>query len=267
MASTDTASGTAAQPVHSALSKQDIRARVTELIKTKFANTLGQAFDIVNVFMALIYTESTFRTDRKSVNNGGAHTEYILKCSAVSNVYKAGAAQQRANIINSTAAYGLTQVLGYYVIKGCGTTGKSELEKLRPDLAGPLLVPPGTDVATKLNGDNNIDNQLLAGLIVLEGKYVNLAPKLVAKGMFSNKLTAAVSAYLGLGKSDAYGTTPEVYANSIIRGAAYQIANNGRGPDGETLAASGGNSGSNGKPGSSGDKTAASGNNLSVAGC
>jgi hypothetical protein len=157
-------------------------------------------------------------------------------------------------------------VLGYYAIKGSGTTGKSELERLRPDLAGPILVDPGVDVSTVLNGTDKIDNQILAGLIVLEGKYKEVAPKLVAKGQYSNKLTAAVSAYLGLGKSDLNGMTPERYANSIIRGSAYQIANNGRGPDG-ILLASGGNSSSNGNSGSRPGVTSASGNNLSVAGC
>lgn len=264
MASTDNVEGSAQQPVGSASTKQDLRARVTDLIKTNFANTLGQAFDIVNVFMALMYMESSFRTNRRSPNNDRSHFDRIMKYSAVSNVYKAGTADQKANIVNSIAAYGLAQVLGYYIIKGCGSTGKCELERLRPDLAGPILVNPGVDVATSLNGDDKIDNQITAGLIILEGKYVEIAPILLRKGTYSNRLTAAVAAYLGLGKSDMNGMTPEVYANSIIRGSSYQMANNGRGPGGVLVAS---DSSSNGTFGERPGVTSASGNRLSVAGC
>jgi hypothetical protein len=256
------------RPAGSHGGKQDIRARVTDLIKTNFASSLGQAPDIVNIFMALIQRESAFNVkNARGPNYGWSHLSRISKYSAVSKAYDSGTAVQRSNIINSAAAYGLCQVTGYYCLKGCGPSGKSELERLRPDLAGPLTVSPGEDISSKLLGEDNSDNQLLAGLIVLEGKYLEMAPKLVSQGKYSNRLTAAISAYLGLGKSDSLGTTPEAYANSIIRGSAYQIANNGIGPNGQPLMASAGGVSSKRKIGSNPDKTAASGNNLSMAGC
>lgn len=267
MASTSNVSGIIQQPVNSSSSNQEIRTIVSNLINSKFANTLGQAYDIVNTFMALIYRESSFNsTNSRGITYGISHLNTITSYSAISKIYNGGTALQKANIINSTAGFGLCQVTGYYCFKGCGLNGKSEIERLRPELASTLTINPGDDITTLLWGSNNIENQILCGLIVLEGKYVELAPKLVSKGVYSNRLTAAVAAYLGLGKTDG-STTPEAYANSIIRGTAYQVANNGRGPDGTLLASSGGNSSSNTKNVSGPAKTVASGNKLAAAGC
>jgi hypothetical protein len=118
-----------------------------------------------------------------------------------------------------------------------------------------------------LLGDDNIKNSILAGLIVLEGKYKEIAPKLIAKGLYTNQLTAAVAAYLGLGAADGHGTIPEVYANSIIRGDAYRIANSGVNAAGVPIIASSGDVVENIKSPNGPTKTLASGNKLSVAGC
>jgi hypothetical protein len=268
MATTSSLSGVVNRPATAYGNKQAVRARVTDLIKQNFANTLGQATDIINIFMALIQKESSFNViNSKGPNYGPLHLNKILQYSAINNKYSQGTTAERVNITNSAAAYGLCQVTGYYCIRGCSSTGVSELEKMRPDLASPLIISPGDDVTTKLWGENNLDNQLLAGLIVLEDKYKNIAPRLVSQGKYSNRLTAAVAAYLGLGAFDSLGTTPEAYANSIIRGSAYQIANNGKGPDGKLSVASGNDVSSNKKSANGPSATAASGNNLSVAGC
>ncbi len=271
MASTDTTKKPrAAKPVTSAISSQIVRTFVKDFLRNFFANTLAREVDVENVVMALMYRESAFRPDAKGPDYGGSHVRKILTYSAVKNKYESGTAEERQNILNSAAAFGLGQVTGYYAIQGCGAGGKGELERLRPDLAGQIMVPPGVDVRTKLIGDDNVPNQVLASLIVLEGKYKEVAPRLVSQGRYTNKLTAAVSAYLGLGAADSLGTTPEAYANSIIRGSAYAAANGGKGPQGRALVAGQGTITSNPTPaqGTAGPpKTAASGNVLSVAGC
>ncbi len=267
MASTTNVSGRVKQQVASFTSKQEVRQKVTEFIKAHFANTLGQAPDIVNIFMALMQRESSFNPTAKGPAYGQSHVTKILGYTAIKTKYAQGSALEKANITNAAAAFGLAQVTGYYCIKSCGPGGKCELERLRPDICTPILIVAGGDVKSKLTGASTLDNQILAGLIVLEDKYKNVAPKLVKSGKFSNRLTAAVAAYLGLGTSDSLGTTPEAYANSIIRGSAYQIANNGFSPDGKALTASASGSAPNKKSETGPVETIASGNNLSTAGC
>ena len=254
----------------SSTTKQTVRAILKEYLKNNFASTLGQEKDIENICMALMYRESSFNTSAHGPAYGASHLRTILTYPAVSNVYAQGSADQRRNIVSSASAYGLGQVTGYYCIKGCGATGKCEMERLRPDITGNIVVPPGVDVATTMLGDANISNQILAHLVVLEGKYKEIAPRLVAKGTYSNKITAAVAAYLGLGGSDSLGTTPQAYATSIIYGSAYKMANGGTGSDGSPLLAGAGAATTNPVSNQSANGptiSAASGQNLSVAGC
>lgn len=266
MTTTSSANGSVSSVVNSPISKQVVRTKLTANLKANFATTLGQAQDIVNIVMALMYKESTFRTDAKGPQYSKSTTDKIVKYSAVAQVYKNGSPQQQANIFNSAAAFGLGQVTGYYCVKGCGPSGKAELERMRPDLCGPIMVSPGADVKSTLIGDANIDNQITACLIVLEDKWKNVAPAQVSSGAYSDRLTASVAAYLGLGTSDSLGTTPQAYADSIIRGSAYNIANNGVGVDGRPLIA--GSTGVTNSTTTTGAiQTAASGNNLSPPGC
>lgn len=266
---TGNAKGYVAQLVSSPTSKQVVRSKVTDLLTTKFQTSLGKEPDIVNLVMSLIQRESAFNADARGPHYGSAAVNKLLTYSAIKTKWDQGTESERANIRASAAAFGLTQVTGFYAIKGAGPSGTGELMRLRPDLAGPLMVDPGEDVRNVLLGDSNLDNQILAGLIVLEGKYKSgYVSKLVSSGVFNNKMTAAIASYLGaVGKADGLGTTPEAYANSIIRGANYQIANNGVAPNGTPLVAGGGTSGQNtANPGGPG-KTAASGIKLSSAGC
>jgi hypothetical protein len=74
---------------------------------------------------------------------------------------------------------------------------------------------------------------LLAGLIILEGKYrmVNQTGSYFSikadpySRKFSSRIQGAVAAYLGLGKADKNGTTPEAYAARILGGDVYVKAN------------------------------------------
>jgi hypothetical protein len=215
-----------------------VREEIKEILQTSFSSTLARETDIVNIIMSLIYTESSFKP-RRGITYPKSHINKVISWSAIKNKYNMGTAEERGNITDSIAAFGLAQVTGYYVTKGASPGGQSEIQRLRPDLAAPLILDPGMNVSTILLG--NTRNQILAGLIVLEGKYRSIyVDNLVKKGIFNNRLTAAVSAYLGIiGASDGLGMTPERYANKIIRGSSYQIANNGMSAEGVSLAATG----------------------------
>jgi hypothetical protein len=266
---TSAAKGYVAQVVTSPTDKQVVRKKITELISANFQATLGRESDIVNIFMSLIQRESAFNTSSRGINYPQAHIDKILKYSALKTKYAQGTDQERANIKSSAAAFGVCQVTGYYIIKGAGPTGTAELSRLRSDLAGPLLVEPGIDVRTVLLGVDNLNNQLLAGLIVLEGKYKSsYVNNLITKGIFNNRLTASIASYLGVvGAVDGLGTSPEKYANSIIGGSNYRIANNGVSPVGTPLVAGGGTSLPNTTYPNGPAKTVASGDKLSAAGC
>jgi hypothetical protein len=130
---------------------------------------------------------------------------------------------------NSVAGFGLMQATGWYTIKGAGPGGRNELMRMRPDLAGPLLIEPGEDVNTVL-GPDKLVNQILAGLIILEDKY-EVANSLwanppTASRPYSSRLAATFGSYLGQG-FDKNGSDPFSYAASIIQGDSYRIANSG----------------------------------------
>jgi hypothetical protein len=213
-----------------------IRDTIHSLITSYFSSTLGKETDIVNVVNALVHLESRFNVNATGVDNstrrGTAGYNYITS-SAVSSKLATATPIQEANIYKGLRAIGLMQVVGWNFIKGGALTGVCEIQRLRPELATRILVNPGDDPYETMLGEENIENAILAGLIVLEGKYKSIFPSgdvFKARGDpynrdFSTKLSGAVSAYLGLGKADALGTRPEDYAASIIGGRSYSIAN------------------------------------------
>jgi hypothetical protein len=98
---------------------------------------------------------------------------------------------------------------------------------MRSDLAGDLIVEPGTDINTVL-GPNNLANQILVGLIILEDKY-KIAPAYVSNPPtgarpYSNRAMATFGLYLGKGM-DKFNSTPQAYAASILYGDSYKVAN------------------------------------------
>jgi hypothetical protein len=176
--------------------------------------------------MALIYKESTFRPNVPGVAydifKKGTEAHRYANSSAIKPILSVPGTP-RDNVVKAARAVGLMQVNGYYIIRNT-FEGPGELFRMRPDIAGPLMVNPGEDVYSKLLGEENVDNQLLAGLIVLEDKY-RAAPSLVRKGKYSDTMLATFGGYLGNGASDQLGTTPEDYAKSIVLGTAYSKAN------------------------------------------
>jgi hypothetical protein len=218
------------------LVKDKIKAR----IDSSFASTLGRESDIVNVISALIHFESRFNTnalgDIVFPDQYSKNGTYLFKNSPAIVSFLSNPSTtypQRANIDKGLRAVGVMQVMGHYFIKGAAPSGKTELERSRPDLATPLLVNPGDDIFTNILGEANLDKAITSGLIILESKYKAVsfgsgyyyftADKYGRK--FSSRLQAAVGAYLGLGKADGNNTTLEKYALSIMGGSSYKIAN------------------------------------------
>lgn len=215
---------------------ESIKDRLKSLIPTYFGSTLDRETDIVNIVSGLIYRESRFNVNSVgpivSTNRGSSGYSY-LSSPAIQSKLISGNPTEQANINQGVRAIGLMQVMGWNMVRGGAQTGICEIQRLRPDLASSLLVNPGEDIFTQFLGEANIDKALLAGLIILEGKYKATLPNgstFYVKGdpysrIFISKMQGAVAAYLGLGKSDNLGTTPFEYAQSIIGGDAYIAAN------------------------------------------
>lgn len=219
-----------------------IKDTIKSLVNQHFSSTLLREPDIVNIVNALIYRESGF-----NVNAIGPSVGYYprtsgaayFNSSAINSKYHSPTStpMERANLYQGLNAIGLMQVMGWYFVRGGSPSGRTELENLRPDLAGPLMVNPGESITSKLLGESNIQNAILAGLIILEGKYRAVRTFSSSAGTyftmpgdpysrkFVSKIQAAVSGYLGLGKMDMNGTTAESYSASILGGAAYAKAN------------------------------------------
>jgi|HigsolmetaAR204D_1030405.scaffolds.fasta_scaffold11697_2 hypothetical protein len=253
--------------------KQSLRQIIDNCIRTYFSGTLGREPDIVNIVMSLIYLESSFRPDAIGpaipLSASSSARDY-WNSSAIASILKSATPQQRANIEQGLRAWGLMQCMGWNVVRGASKAGggKQEIERHRPDLAPRLTVAPGESIEAKYYGEANVENQILAGLVILESKYKAVRPSgngfRIGRLTFSTKMPAAVAAYLGLGARDVRtGITPEQYANSICYGRAYEIANNGASPTGYVPTANPTPSQSTKGP----SRTAASGHNQVTVGC
>jgi hypothetical protein len=238
---------TAAATAASTSYKQTLRSLISSNLSQYFSSTLAQEADMANIFMALIYTESSFNSSaigpQLSPSTSSIAKDY-WSSTPIQNILSTGTAQQRANAAQGLSALGLCQVMGLYFVRGSSkASGKQTLEASSNPAAQTLLVNPG-------------DN------IILESKYK------IVKGSgnsfsignigFTSKISAAVAGYLGVGKADANGTTPQQYAYNIVRGPKYQIANNG---------SSGYVASANGATGSSPIITVASGGTQVPVGC
>jgi hypothetical protein len=257
---------TAAATAASTSYKQTLRSLISSNLSQYFSSTLAQEADMANIFMALIYTESSFNSSaigpQLSPSTSSIAKDY-WSSTPIQNILSTGTAQQRANAAQGLSALGLCQVMGLYFVRGSSkASGKQTLEASSNPAAQTLLVNPGDNIEALILGDANISKQILAGLIILESKYK------IVKGSgnsfsignigFTSKISAAVAGYLGVGKADANGTTPQQYAYNIVRGPKYQIANNG---------SSGYVASANGATGSSPIITVASGGTQVPVGC
>lgn len=264
---------TSSQPTSSVSFKQSLRQIITNSISTYFSATLGREADIVNIVMSLIYLESSFRVTAigKSIPIAvSSSARDYWNSSAVSCARATASAQQLANLQEGLQAWGLMQCMGWNLVRGGSIAGRGKqvIEAVRPDLAARLCVNPGESIRAKYYGEAGLENQILAGLVILESKYKAVKGSgtnfTIGVLSFSAKMPAAVAAYLGLGTKDVVtGITPQQYSNSICYGKAYQTANNGSAPAGNQAAAN---------PSAQETKsgpviTAASGNNQAPKGC
>jgi hypothetical protein len=222
--------------------RQKLRSTTEGLIKQYFGPTLGTVSDMTNIFMALMYQESTFNvnaefsTPLSPITSSGAADYY--NSSAIQSLFQGNPSDQRLAVIyqnepQGRTAIGLTQVMGWNIIKGASKSGKCVVEQFRPDLASILCINPGESVRAKLLGEANMSNSILAGLVVLESKWKAIHPsgsdwsiKVGGKTLlFPSRIYGAVAGYLGYSGSDANGTTYTKYANAIIGGSMYAAAN------------------------------------------
>jgi hypothetical protein len=218
--------------------RQTLRATVDGVIKAHFASTLGTQDDIVNIVLGLMLLESGWNPSKHggTVSKGVGTSGYDYWASTpVQNILQKGSPQQKTNLEAGLVGVGLGQVMGWNFVRGASKVGgKCEIERLRPDLAGLLCVDAGEDVLAKIQGEANIALAVTACLVLLEGKWK--AVKQTKEGWSTGKyvyplrISAAVSAYLGNGNADKNGTTPPMYAASIVGGAMYKSANGASAP-------------------------------------
>ena len=216
--------------------KSNILSITTEILKASFGTTLNKVPMMPQIMMALFYRESSFDYNSISPSNGWTDPKKFgyayMRYSAISAVYNnpGTTATQKANIELGVSGIGLGQVLGMYFLQGASQTGAAPLMTMRPDLAGPLILTPGSDIVAAVCGEANARKAILASLIVLESKYKSVKNfsgnyGIVPTQLFANPIGAAVAGYLGLGTSDINGATPAGYAAEIVGGSIYQVAN------------------------------------------
>lgn len=217
--------------------KQEVGERVKYVLGRYFTSAFpGLSVDQVKpIALALLYYESRLNNTRTAVT--GSPDKSFLASSA----YKAIIASQDSVKISAmtraaTLVYGVMQVRGSYLVKGGSSTGVSEVERIRPDIASIVCVNAGDSVEDRILGESNLEHAIMAGLAVLQGKYASIPSIMKPDGKggflytrsnlrFPSRISAAVGAYLGLSGSDVNGTTAQVYASSIIGGEAYITAN------------------------------------------
>jgi hypothetical protein len=225
----------------SVTTKQNILTVVQQQLPQYFASTLNQVPDIVNIFMGLCYQEGALNPN---IQPGYPQTSKVNTPGTVAYDYWqstpiiAARAQVNptilANVTDGLRAWGLTQVGGWNVVRGASkANGKTIIESSRPDLAGQLMVNPGDSIRAKYNGAANLNNMILAGLVILENKYTSFVKgsgtRWTAGNLtFNSRIAAAVAAYYGTSMSA--NPTPYAYSASVMTGgASYNAAKSATG--------------------------------------
>ena len=232
--------------------RQKLRSTTNSLLKQYFGQTLNTIPDITNIFMALMLKESHFNVNAQYATalnpytSSGAADYY--NSTVIRNMLTPGnpsfSIQKRDNEPEGRTAIGLTQSMGWNIVKGASAkTGKCLVEQFRPDLISTLCINPGDSVKAKLSGEANITNSILTGLVVLESKYkagyaknggwaIKLGSGSSARELqFPSRIYSSVAGYLGYSSGgDANHTTYTGYANEIVGGSFYLAANGASAP-------------------------------------
>jgi hypothetical protein len=204
---------------------------------------------MTNIFLALMLKESSFNVNARfshslsPITSSGARD--YQSSTAIQNMLKSGTKEQQDNEPEGRVALGLSQVMGWNLVRGASNSGNGRclVEQYRPDLAPILCVNPGDSISAKLLGENNISNAIMAGLVVLESKFkamknvggqwvIGVRSNGVSRNLvFPTRIFGAVAGYLGYSTGgDANGTTYLSYASEIVGGSAYATANGSSAP-------------------------------------
>ncbi|HET8686063.1 MAG TPA: hypothetical protein VFM18_05285 [Methanosarcina sp.] len=233
---------TSAKNGASAAFKQKVRGIIKNLVDQYFSGTLGAEQDIVNYVMALIQTESSFGPSRTGLvvsevptpkqSKPSSRAYQYVSSNSVRAILSLGDTQQKLNVASGKVAHGLMQVMGWNIVRGGSSkTNLCEIEESKhPEIISRLVINPGDSIENKLLGEDNIENNILAGLAILESKYKftrRFGTGWSAGGsVFPTRLAAAVGAYLGVGGVDLRtGITAEQYVDRILGGDSYRVAN------------------------------------------
>lgn len=215
--------------------KQSCSTIVSSQLKQFFGSTLNTENNIVSYIMAQIQAESSFNTvdaqgPTLSVISSSGARDY-KNSSPVQNILAKGGSPQSINVDQGLRAWGCLQTMGWNQVKGASLkSGKCLIEQARPDLVSRLCINPGESLQAKFNGSGTLENQILAGLVVLESKYKTV--KKVNGGyqvgtfIYPDKMSATFQAYIGLATSDlGNGSSTAAYVASIMGGSNYKKAN------------------------------------------
>lgn len=213
--------------------RDDIRNKIKSFASQYFGSTLNLESDIGNIMVSQMYYESRLNYSAIGPNVGyakGTSGYKYVTDPLILQITNGTDPVAKANVYQGLRAVGLGQVMGYNFVKGVGSGGVCEIERLRKDLAPQLVVNPGADIFAAITGESNANKAILAAMIILEGKWK--AAKLFPDGWgfstspkrFGSRIEASVGAYLGLGSSDVNGTTANSYSTSIVRGTTYEVA-------------------------------------------
>lgn len=219
----------------SASMKQVCLTTINNLLNQYFANTLGKEKDIAKIVMAIIQQESSFKSGISGpVVSTSPHTIGFDYWNSVpiTNLRLNGTPDQKSNITQGLVAWGLMQSMGLNHIRGASSSGKCLMETAHGgQFASTLCVNPGESIATLLGPSSSISNQILAGLVVLESKYVavkQVGNQFSISGItYNSRIEAAIRGYIGGGTYDTgNGYSSATYVSSVYYGKVYQIANN-----------------------------------------
>lgn len=206
-------------------------------LSSNFSGTLNQVPDIANILVSQAYYESRLNTNALGpvIGQSSPLAKDYLTSPAIVTFLQTANPTQKANISRGLQGLGLGQSMGLNSVRGASaSTGRCLIETARPDLAGTLCVNPGEDLVATFLGDGNLEKALQLQMVVLEAKYKAVSS--VAGGgwgtkgdpynrVYTSRIEAAISAYLGLGRADSLGTSPQSYAASIVGGQNYATAN------------------------------------------
>lgn len=226
-------------PSGSVSTVQKIRDTVGSLIEQHFKTTLGSEQGVVDYVMALIQKESSRNPSTPAgpliSDLSSSRALDYMNSPVVQALNLTSTPFQRRNIQDGKRAHGLMQVMGWNIVKGGSAKNqKCEFEQLgRPDLTRRFLVNAGDPIREVLSGPDNIENSVLAGLLILESKWkaCHTVPGGWSAGgeTFPSRLYCAVGAYNGAVKAtSSRAAEVRAYAASIMGGKSFLEANNGQ---------------------------------------